>query len=68
MAGAFGYGRETYQISLEMGRLDLFPAIDASDPQTVIVAAGTSCRHQIADATGRTALHPARVLAEAMAT
>jgi FAD/FMN-containing dehydrogenase/Fe-S oxidoreductase len=66
MAGAFGYGKDTHETSMQMGGLDLFPAIEASDADTVLVAAGTSCRHQIADGTGRTALHPARVFANAL--
>jgi hypothetical protein len=63
MAGAFGYGTETFQASLDMAQASLLPAVRNSDPATLIVADGTSCRHQIADGTGRSALHVARVLA-----
>ncbi len=63
MAGAFGYGAETYQASIEMAELSLLPAIRSADPDTLIVADGTSCRHQIMDGSGRTPLHVACVLA-----
>jgi FAD/FMN-containing dehydrogenase/Fe-S oxidoreductase len=63
MAGAFGYGAETYQASMDMAELSLLPAIRRADKAALIVADGTSCRHQIADGTDRAALHVARVLA-----
>jgi Fe-S oxidoreductase len=63
MAGAFGYGAETYQTSIEMAELSLLPAVRRADQATLIVADGTSCRHQIKDGTERPALHAARVLA-----
>ena len=63
MAGAFGYGADTYQASIDMAELSLLPAVRGADAATLIVADGTSCRHQIADGTRRTALHVARVLA-----
>ncbi|WP_338828220.1 FAD-binding and (Fe-S)-binding domain-containing protein [Bradyrhizobium sp. 27S5] len=63
MAGAFGYGADTYQASIEMAELSLLPAIRSADPDTLIVADGTSCRHQIMDGSGRTPLHVANVLA-----
>jgi FAD/FMN-containing dehydrogenase/Fe-S oxidoreductase len=63
MAGAFGYGAETFQASMDMAELSLLPAIRRADGATLIVADGTSCRHQIADGTDRAALHVARVLA-----
>src|SRR5947209_10009748 len=63
MAGAFGYGADTYQASMEMGELSLLPAVRQADAATLIVADGTSCRHQIADGADRPALHVARVLA-----
>src|SRR6202035_1904761 len=63
MAGAFGYGADTYQTSMEMAELSLLPAIRHAEPATLIVADGTSCRHQISDGTDRAALHVARVLA-----
>ena len=49
MAGAFGYGAETYQASMEMAELSLLPAVRRADGATLIVADGTSCRHQIRD-------------------
>ncbi|MFP3920872.1 MAG: FAD-binding and (Fe-S)-binding domain-containing protein [Dichotomicrobium sp.] len=66
MAGAFGYQAETYDVSQQMGELSLLPAVRAADPDAIIVADGTSCRHQIADGTGREALHVARVLHRAL--
>jgi FAD/FMN-containing dehydrogenase/Fe-S oxidoreductase len=63
MAGAFGYGADTYQTSIDMAELSLLPAIRRADVATLVVADGTSCRHQIADGTDRAALHVARVLA-----
>ena len=61
MAGSFGYGLETEAISRQMGELSLFPAIRAAPGDAIIVADGTSCRHQIADGTGRRAIHVARL-------
>ena len=66
MAGAFGYGADTYDVSIAMGELSLLPAVRKADAGTVIVADGTSCRHQIADGTGRNAVHVARVLAQSL--
>ena len=63
MAGAFGYGAETYKGSIDMAELSLLPAVRRAEANTLVVADGTSCRHQIADGTERTALHVARVLA-----
>jgi Fe-S oxidoreductase len=63
MAGAFGYGADTYQASMAMAELSLLPAIRRADAQTLVVADGTSCRHQIKDGTDRAPLHVARVLA-----
>jgi Fe-S oxidoreductase len=63
MAGAFGYGADTYEVSMQMAELSLLPAVRRADAQTLVVADGTSCRHQIADGTHRAALHVARVLA-----
>ncbi|MBP1091169.1 FAD-binding and (Fe-S)-binding domain-containing protein [Bradyrhizobium diazoefficiens] len=63
MAGAFGYGTETYDASIEMAELSLLPAVRRADEATLVVADGTSCRHQIHDGTKREALHVARVLA-----
>jgi FAD/FMN-containing dehydrogenase/Fe-S oxidoreductase len=63
MAGAFGYGADTYEVSMQMAEASLLPAVRRADAQTLIVADGTSCRHQIADGTERAAIHVARVLA-----
>ncbi|TFV80648.1 FAD-binding oxidoreductase [Bradyrhizobium frederickii] len=63
MAGAFGYGADTYDASIEMAELSLLPAVRRAGETTLVVADGTSCRHQIHDGTGREALHVARVLA-----
>ncbi len=62
MAGSFGYGREHYEVSRAIGERKLFPAIRARAAGTVVVAPGTSCRHQIHDFTGETATHPAVLL------
>jgi FAD/FMN-containing dehydrogenase/Fe-S oxidoreductase len=64
MAGAFGYHTEHYEISMRMGELALFPALREAHPNATIVADGTSCRAQIADGTGRRAVHAAVVIAE----
>jgi FAD/FMN-containing dehydrogenase/Fe-S oxidoreductase len=66
MAGAFGYHAEHYDISMQMGELDLLPAVREQEDDTLIVAPGTSCRAQIKDGTGRVALHPAEVLRGAL--
>jgi FAD/FMN-containing dehydrogenase/Fe-S oxidoreductase len=66
MAGSFGYEAEHYDVSIKMAELNLLPAI-RSNPNALLVADGTSCRHQIADGTGREARHVARVLADALA-
>jgi Fe-S oxidoreductase len=63
MAGAFGYGADTYRTSMEMAELSLLPAVRRAHAAALIVADGTSCRHQIKDGAGRHALHVARVLA-----
>jgi Fe-S oxidoreductase len=66
MAGAFGYGSDTYDVSMAMGELSLLPACRNAAPDAIIAADGFSCRHQIADGAGRPARHVARVLHEAM--
>jgi len=65
MAGAFGYGADTYNVSISMAEASLLPAIRKA-PEKDVVASGFSCRHQISDGTGRTPLHLARILAEAI--
>ena len=68
MAGAFGYAAETIDVSLAMGELSLLPAIRKASPDAIIVADGTSCRHQIHDGTGREAVHVVRVLAQSLSS
>ncbi len=68
MAGAFGYGADTIDVSLAMAELSLFPALRQAGPGDLVVADGTSCRHQIHDGLGLTARHVARVLDEALVT
>jgi len=67
MAGAFGYEAANFETSIAMGELDLLPAVRAADRDTIIVASGTSCRHQIGDGAGCEALHVACVLDAALA-
>ncbi|MFQ5610847.1 MAG: FAD-binding and (Fe-S)-binding domain-containing protein [Anaerolineae bacterium] len=67
LAGAFGYEREHYDLSLAMAGRRLLPAVRAAGAETIVVAAGTSCRAQIEHGAGRRALHPAQVLREALA-
>jgi FAD/FMN-containing dehydrogenase/Fe-S oxidoreductase len=64
MAGSFGYEAEHYPISIKMGERALFPAVRSLPDHAHVVALGTSCRHQIADGTGRQARHIAEILAE----
>ena len=66
MAGSFGYEAEHYPVSMKMGELVLFPAVREAGPETIVVAPGTSCRHQIHDGTGVRALHPVEVLDAAL--
>jgi Fe-S oxidoreductase len=67
MAGAFGYGMDTYETSMAMGELSLLPAVRKAGQETLIAADGFSCRHQIRDGTGRAARHVATILCEALA-
>ncbi|MCF8024912.1 MAG: 4Fe-4S dicluster domain-containing protein, partial [Desulfobacteraceae bacterium] len=66
MAGAFGYEKEHYEFSMAMGEQALFPAVRSAPDDTVIAAAGTSCRQQIKDGTQRKARHPILILADAL--
>jgi len=66
MAGAFGYAAEHYEISMRMAEDGLLPAVRDAASDTILVADGVSCRHQIADGAGREALHVARVLHRAL--
>ena len=67
MAGSFGYHTTTIDVSRKMGELSLLPAVRRATADTLIVADGTSCRHQIYDGTEREAAHVARVLAMSVA-
>jgi Fe-S oxidoreductase len=67
MAGSFGYEREHFELSMQIGELVLFPAVRGAADDVIIAAPGTSCRHQIKDGTGRTALHPVEILHAALA-
>lgn len=64
MAGSFGYEKEHYGISMKIGELVLFPTVRKLGENALIVASGTSCRHQIKDGTGKIAMHPVEVLHE----
>jgi Fe-S oxidoreductase len=66
MAGAFGYNAATYEISMKMAEAALLPAVRAAGEDVIIVADGTSCRHQIHDGTRREARHVASVLKSAL--
>jgi Fe-S oxidoreductase len=67
MAGAFGYEAAHYDVSMKMAELSLLPRVRQAGRDELIVADGTSCRHQIADGAGRAALHVARVLERSLA-
>jgi FAD/FMN-containing dehydrogenase/Fe-S oxidoreductase len=67
MAGAFGYETAHYDVSMKMAEMSLLPAMRAASGDTVLVADGTSCRHQIRDGANREAVHVARVLERALA-
>ena len=63
MAGSFGFEKEHYDLSVEIAKLSLLPALKA-EPEAMVVAPGTSCRHQIKDLAGKRAFHPLEILAE----
>jgi FAD/FMN-containing dehydrogenase/Fe-S oxidoreductase len=67
MAGSFGFHAETIDASMAMAELSLLPAVRKAPTDTILVADGTSCRHQIKDGSGHEALHVARVLATSVA-
>ena len=67
MAGSFGFHQETIDASMAMAELSLLPAVRNASTDTLLVADGTSCRHQIKDGAGREAIHVARVLAASIA-
>jgi len=66
MAGSFGYEKEHYAVSMQIGELVLLPKVRQHQGQCTVAAPGTSCRHQIKDGTGEKALHPVEVLWEAV--
>lgn len=66
MAGSFGYEKEHYEVSMQIGEQTLFPAVRRSENNVLISANGTSCRHQIKDGTQRVALHPISILRKAL--
>ncbi|MEO9569837.1 MAG: FAD-linked oxidase C-terminal domain-containing protein, partial [Polaribacter sp.] len=66
MAGSFGYEKEHYKVSMQVGEDTLFPKVRNCSEDTEIAAAGTSCRHQIYDGTKRVAKHPITILKEAL--
>ncbi len=66
MAGSFGYEKEHFELSNQIGNLVLFPEIRNSSNDVVVAAPGTSCRHHIKDGTGRIARHPVEILFDAL--
>jgi Fe-S oxidoreductase len=66
MAGSFGYEAEHYSLSMDIGELKLFPAVRQADAGVQLAAPGVSCRAQIKDGTGATAVHPVVLLASAL--
>ena len=66
MAGSFGYEKEHYELSQQIGEMILFPAVRKAAPEEIISAPGTSCRHHIEEGTGREALHPIEILYSAL--
>jgi len=66
MAGVFGYAADTYETSMQMGEMSLFPAVRKAPSEAVIVADGCSCRHQIKHGTGRDAVHVARLIRQVL--
>jgi FAD/FMN-containing dehydrogenase/Fe-S oxidoreductase len=66
MAGSFGFEKEHFSLSQKIGELVLFPNVRATNAETLVAASGTSCRHQIRDATGRIAQHPVEILHDSL--
>jgi len=66
MAGAFGYEKDHYELSMKIGELVLFPEVRKSAPEDLIAAPGTSCRQQIKDGTGTKTFHPIEILFDAL--
>jgi Fe-S oxidoreductase len=65
MAGSFGFEKDHYELSMRIGGMCLFPAVN-EQPDAIIAATGVSCRQQIAHGTGRTALHPVSLVKQAV--
>jgi Fe-S oxidoreductase len=63
MSGVFGYEADHYELSVAMAERRLLPAVREAGPDSVVLATGTSCRSQVHDLSGRTALHPLEFLA-----
>jgi Fe-S oxidoreductase len=66
MAGSFGFDAEHYEVSMKMAELSLLPKVRSAGADTLLIADGTSCRHQIQDGAGREALHVARIFERAL--
>ena len=66
MAGSFGYAQHRYDLSMRIGEMDLFPAVRSAGDEDMIIAPGTSCRHQIFDGTQRQSMHPIEAIAKLM--
>ena len=66
MAGSFGYEKEHFDLSMKMAELALLPALRKVGAETLVVADGTSCRHQIQDGVGQNAVHVAQALIMAL--
>ena len=66
MAGSFGYEKEHFELSMKIGELVLFPAVREASEDTLIVSPGTSCRHQISEATGKKVFHPVEIMYDAI--
>mgnify|MGYP000869965314 FL=1 len=66
MAGSFGYEKEHYNLSQQIGEDRLFPSLRELKSEEIVSASGTSCRHQIKDGVNKTALHPIEVLYNAL--
>lgn len=66
MAGSFGYEAEHYEVSMQMGEISLFPKVRTAKASTIVIANGTSCRHQIHDGTKRQAIHPIELMWKAL--
>lgn len=66
MAGSFGYAEHRYDLSMQIGELAIFPAARTMTPRDVLVAPGTSCRHQVHDGVGKHAVHPMQFVADCL--